>query len=249
MKGMSSSDMDLIQHDTTESARLNVILRYKSSDAWRNLRHRIIASITWSQLRRSPAHFSFCTCPTSTLPHQTHKHSSNNMYKNNNHRPHSLPKCSSRPDVQLLWSAHRGTQHSGIHCKLSLHRQHRVVMQGESSLEPLAENHCWRCVGAWHFSPPPDPELCMDLTSTLRMWELWSNISLGRHATPALPPCSSRASFHFRPGQGGNWNGSLWNNGTTPSKCNGCWFFHHLQQRHYPENNTWNKTKWLEAGS
>lgn len=124
MKGMSSLDMDVIQHDTTESARLNVIQRHKSSDAWRDVRQRIIPSITRRQLRRSPAHFSFCTFPSSALPHRTHKHSSNNMYKNNNHGPHILPKCSSRPDVQLLWSARRGTQRSGIHYELSLHRQH-----------------------------------------------------------------------------------------------------------------------------
>lgn len=124
MKGMSSLDMDLIQHDTTESARLNVIWRYKSSYAWRNVCQRIIPSITWRQLRGSPECFSFCTFPTSALPHRTHKHSSNNMYKNNNHGPHILPKCSSRPVVHLLWSAHRGTQCSGIHYKLSLHRQH-----------------------------------------------------------------------------------------------------------------------------
>lgn len=142
MKGMSSLDMDLIQHDTTESAMLNVIWRYKNSDAWRNVRHRIIPGTTWSQLRRSPAHFHFCIFPTSALPHRTHKHSSNNTYKNNNHGLHVLPKCSSRADIQLSWSARRGTRRSGIHYELSLHRQHwssdaRREQPGATCWKPL----------------------------------------------------------------------------------------------------------------
>lgn len=34
---MNSLDMDLIQHDTTKSAMLSDIRRYKSCDAWRKV--------------------------------------------------------------------------------------------------------------------------------------------------------------------------------------------------------------------
>lgn len=148
MKGMSSLDMDLIQHDTTESARLHVIWRYESSDARRNIRQKTIPSITWRQLRGSPAHFSFCTFPTSAVPHRTHKHSSSNMYKNNNRGPIS---CQNAAPGQTFSSCGRLAEGrsvleftTGCPCTDST----RVVMQEESSLEPLAENHCLRCVGA-----------------------------------------------------------------------------------------------------
>lgn len=124
MKGMSSLDVDLIQHDNWEckAACYTEIQKLRGLEECTPQDH---SKHYMETVKGKPSTFLLLYFPHLCSPPPNRNHSSNNMYKNNNHGPHILPKCSSRPDIQLLWSARRGTQRSGIHYKLSSHRQHR----------------------------------------------------------------------------------------------------------------------------
>lgn len=153
--------MDLSQHETVESATLNVIHKNKNWDIRRNVHYRILPSITWRQLRRRPAHFSLCTflpllSPTKlNLPN---KQSCNNVWQEpqtETAAPYPLKKQLRARRSALVVGSQRDTAFCGSLRAVFAQPAPQWCKRAARS-RCSSPSCCWTSAGAWHV-PRPSP--------------------------------------------------------------------------------------------